>query len=95
MHQKKPEPLFQDPPAQKFCPVCGEVSYSKAGIHPQCAVTQADSLRRKRQKAPPKTVKKSAPVMKPWHRLCPRCRGQVHIRRKNCDCGHVFDGKRP
>jgi hypothetical protein len=53
---KKPEPLFHSPPG-KFCPVCGKRSYSLRGIHPQCAVQQADAPRQavlaeeKRQKA--------------------------------------------
>src|SRR3954468_14043707 len=36
------------------CPVCHEAVYSRAGIHPQCAMSQADPPRPKRnaQKAP-------------------------------------------
>jgi hypothetical protein len=30
----------------KTCPVCGESSYSKDGIHPQCAVQLADESRK-------------------------------------------------
>ena len=41
---KKPKPLNPEPP-QKICPVCGERSYSRAGIHPQCAALQADAKR--------------------------------------------------
>jgi uncharacterized Zn finger protein (UPF0148 family) len=55
---KKPEPLFQQQqPAGKICPVCGKRSYSLRGIHPQCAVQQADAPRQavlaeeKRQRA--------------------------------------------
>jgi hypothetical protein len=29
------------------CPVCGEAVYSRAGIHPQCAVRRADPPRLK------------------------------------------------
>ncbi len=28
---------------RKKCPVCGERSYSRDGVHPQCSVTQADA----------------------------------------------------
>lgn len=28
-----------------MCPVCGQPSYSSTGIHPQCAVSQADAPR--------------------------------------------------
>ena len=40
----KPVPLF---PAlvKNLCPICGEATYSRAGIHPQCAVQQADEPR--------------------------------------------------
>ena len=53
---KKPEPLYREAPG-KFCPVCGKRSYSLRGIHPQCAVQQADAPRQavlaeeKREKA--------------------------------------------
>lgn len=38
------------------CPVCQQAVYSRAGIHPQCAVRQADPPRAKA-----KTAKASAP----------------------------------
>jgi hypothetical protein len=38
------------------CPVCQQPVYSQAGIHPQCAVRQADPPRPK-----PKTTKASDP----------------------------------
>ncbi len=38
------------------CPVCHEVVYSRAGIHPQCAVRQAD---------PPRPKGKAAKVIEP------------------------------
>ena len=33
------------------CPVCGEISYSLEGIHPQCAQRQADQTRMNHLKA--------------------------------------------
>jgi hypothetical protein len=44
MSEKKPQPLI---PARirNRCPVCGEVSYSRSGIHPQCSVRKADEKR--------------------------------------------------
>jgi hypothetical protein len=42
---KKPIPLLTPPPAGKMCPVCGKRSYSRHGVHPQCAVRQADAPR--------------------------------------------------
>jgi hypothetical protein len=87
---KKPEPLYRSAP-QRHCPVCGHVSYSAAGIHPQCAVRQADAVRLERTKAGPKLPKPSATSdVRPWQKLCPKCRGIVHVRKKTCECGHVF-----
>jgi hypothetical protein len=46
MNTKKPEPLII--PQQRtgrLCPICGKASYSLKGIHPQCAVQQADAPR--------------------------------------------------
>jgi len=40
----KTRPLYREPP-RNICPVCGEPSYSKAGIHPQCSAAQADAKR--------------------------------------------------
>ena len=36
--EKKPE-LIYFPAVRNFCPVCGKVSYSLSGEHPQCALT--------------------------------------------------------
>lgn len=44
MDTHKPAPLFPTVPG-KLCPICGKRSYSPAGIHPQCAVKQADAPR--------------------------------------------------
>ena len=72
-------------PAREPCPVCGEVSYSAAGIHPQCAVQQADAKRMKRAKSsspkPDKTI--ATAEGKPWHKNCPKCKALVHVRKKN------------
>jgi hypothetical protein len=47
--EKKPEP-FYFPPLRKNCPVCGEVSYSLSGEHPQCSINRRDiALRAKRK----------------------------------------------
>jgi hypothetical protein len=41
---RKPLPLHVQP-ARKRCSICGEISYSVGGAHPQCCVEQADSRR--------------------------------------------------
>jgi hypothetical protein len=47
MSEKKPTPMIRDANS-KICPVCGKQSYSRDGIHPQCAMNQADAPRRLR-----------------------------------------------
>jgi hypothetical protein len=47
MSDKKPIPLLPESNGHP-CPVCGKKSYSRAGIHPQCAVKQADALSKAR-----------------------------------------------
>jgi hypothetical protein len=44
MSVKKPIPLVVSP-TRRLCPICGQPSYSSIGIHPQCAVSQADAPR--------------------------------------------------
>jgi hypothetical protein len=41
-------------PQRERCPVCRQPVYSRAGIHPQCAVRQAEPPR-------PKAIKPAAP----------------------------------
>ena len=76
--------------AGNTCPICNKRSYSPAGIHPQCAVYQADSARAEKLKA---DRKKEASLSKPstWtKKKCPKCGNEAHVRRKACDCGHKF-----
>lgn len=47
MLNAKPNPLIAAQPRQ-VCPVCGCNSYSYGGIHPQCAMREADEVRLKR-----------------------------------------------
>ena len=96
MHVKKPDPLptgASKPP--RVCSVCGSVSYSVGGIHPQCAEEQADAKRvarikreNKSRKPPAKADKSQA--SKAWHKACPKCNAQVHVRKRTCECGYRF-----
>jgi hypothetical protein len=45
MSEKKPHPLIPVR-QQNRCPICGQVSYSRGGVHPQCSVRRADEDRR-------------------------------------------------
>ncbi|HSG68802.1 MAG TPA: hypothetical protein VLA12_00220 [Planctomycetaceae bacterium] len=88
MSYKKPQPLISSK-THDCCPVCGQISYSVSGVHPQCSVEQADA---KRMKHGSKVLKKTKPVSiaKPWQRICPKCKAVQHVRKKICNCGHTF-----
>jgi hypothetical protein len=100
MHDKKPDPLIAtEIKPRRLCSVCGRVSYSQGGIHPQCAEEQADAPRVARLKAAKKAAKPKAKVtnpnaLSPWHKLCPKCRVQLHVRKLTCDCGYRFSQSR-
>ena len=89
MSHKKPTPIFGEHNV-KICPVCGKRSYSAGGIHPQCAVQQADAPRAAQIFAKKKAEAKKTPVAnklpQTWtKRTCPKCRVEVHVRKKTCD----------
>jgi hypothetical protein len=89
MSEKKPTPLVSQP-SGKVCPVCGNRTYSQGGIHPQCAVHQADAARCEKLKATRKLeVAETTPST--WRsKKCPKCKNESHVRRKVCDCGHTL-----
>ena len=93
MSHRKPEPIFHSS-QPNLCPICGKASYSSAGIHPQCAVKQADDKRRldlKQNKSETKVAKPNS-TQPPgrWQKSCPKCKASQHVRKKTCDCGHTF-----
>ena len=91
MSHKKPTPVIAQL-NNRICPVCGKRSYSSAGIHPQCAVHQADLPRQNRLKAE-KKLRTHQLKQRAWDKKCPKCGAQIHVRRRVCDCGHDFFGK--
>jgi len=98
MSAKKPVPLeIPEIKSRPVCSVCGKVSYSPGGVHPQCAEERADAARitrlKEAKKAEQSTVKAAAPeALSPWQKLCPKCRRKLHVRKLRCDCGHRFSG---
>ena len=97
----RPLPLLQAPvpAARPIRPVCGTTSYSRRGIHPQCAQQQADGRRMTKLKAvkrqtESKTKASNPLALRPWHKRCPKCRAELHIRKTTCDCGHRFAAMR-
>jgi RNA polymerase subunit RPABC4/transcription elongation factor Spt4 len=95
MSMKKPQPLIPDD-KQDVCPVCGEKSYSQAGVHPQCSVRQADEQRMEtvqRELKKPKTQKPPEEKPKPWQRVCPKCKSLQHVRKRICVCGYELISK--
>lgn len=71
----KPVPLIPKI-ARNVCPICGKDSYSRGGIHPQCAVQQADEPRNQRLKL---ERKKKAQLERPrkrrWNTRLPKLQG--------------------
>ena len=92
-HAVMSKPLYS-PPNRKLCPICGEVSYSAAGIHPQCSMRDADAKRMQDVKPPSTPAKKMTKDgdVKPWQKGCPKCQALVHVRKKLCECGYAFPG---
>lgn len=94
MSEKKPTPLIEGPP-KKRCPVCGEISYSAAGIHPQCSVKKEDEqrtklLKEKRSSEADQEPKAGAKEPTQWQKKCPKCAAVVHVRKTQCVCGRKF-----
>jgi len=57
MSEKKPTPIVFER-NNNVCPVCGKRSYSREGVHPQCAMIQADAPRRMDLAAEKKAIAK-------------------------------------
>ena len=99
MYQKRPVPLLlKDAPPRRLCPVCGSVSFSCEGIHPQCAERQADAPRMERVRAAAKTAERKgkaadSSTLGYWHKRCPQCQAQLHLRKMMCACGYQFGEK--
>lgn len=87
MSEKKPIVLMPTV-ARHLCPVCGKVSYSRTGTHPQCALARADADSKEARKAAETALSKTP--RKLWNKACPKCHRQIHARRIICDCGHNF-----
>lgn len=94
MRHKKATPVVFEA-SNENCPVCGKRTYSRSGIHPQCAVRQADALSDRRRKEMEK-LQTPKPKKSPWkskgltQKTCPKCNVQRHVRVKQCECGHNF-----
>jgi len=63
MNETKPIPVVAERSNTK-CPVCGQRSYSQGGIHPQCAVIQADAPRKTHLAAEKKAKAVAAAVVR-------------------------------
>jgi hypothetical protein len=93
MSEKKPTPIIT-PTSSKKCPVCGQRSYSPGGIHPQCAVAQADAPRKLRLAAQKKAMAQAkADTFRTAlaQKLCPKCASRLPAQQRDCACGHRFD----
>ena len=86
----KPVPIVHQP-VKNLCPICGKASYSRDGIHPQCALQRADEPRNVKNRAAKKKEVKVPSPQKLWSKKCPDCGIQVHVRLLECGCGHQFN----
>ncbi|MGE0760192.1 MAG: hypothetical protein AB7F89_12755 [Pirellulaceae bacterium] len=80
------------------CPVCGKLSYSRAGIHPQCAVRREDEISKQRIKreerlAPKSNLMSARSKPAPWQKICPKCNVMQHARKTTCSCGYHFPAR--
>jgi hypothetical protein len=94
MSSEEPIVIVPPQPPRNLCPICGKASYSAGGIHPQCAMQQADQpriVRLRAAKVAETKVKK--PARQTWKKKCPKCGAQLHVRREACACGHKFGGR--
>ena len=91
----KEEPIAIAPRRPKIlCPVCGTPTYSAGGIHPQCAVHQADDSRMARLKTQrAEAPQEKKPAKNVWKKRCPKCGNESHVRLGVCKCGHSFRTK--
>lgn len=79
---------------RNICPICGKATYSRGGIHPQCAMQKADEPRMIRLRAARRAeVKLEKPRQRSWNKKCPKCAAQIHVRREGCDCGFKFGSR--
>src|SRR6185436_10930365 len=78
-------------PEKILCPICGKPTYSRGGIHPQCAMEQADEPRitrlRNARRADANTEKPRPMLHK---KRCPECDSYSDARREVCGCGFHF-----
>lgn len=89
MSEKKPEPMLRVSKS-RTCPICKKPSYSREGIHPQCATIQADAARAAELGEARKREAADAPPSSWNKKECPKCHVTLHVRQKACECGHAF-----
>ena len=90
MNSEKAIEIVPQPP-RNLCPICGKATYSAGGIHPQCAMQQADEPRLVRLRAAKSVeIKTKKPVQQSWKKKCPKCGTQVPARLEVCKCGLKF-----
>ncbi|MEK6270859.1 MAG: hypothetical protein N2B57_08905 [Planctomycetales bacterium] len=93
MSVKKPPPP-EVAQSGKVCPVCGDRSYSPSGTHPQCAQQKAETAHSDQiiaqRKKEEESQEKQQSTGRSWKKSCPKCRAEIHVRKKICPCGHAF-----
>jgi hypothetical protein len=88
--------VIKPPEPKHICPVCQKPAYSLGGIHPQCALEQADAPRLVKLRAARAAEQKiQKPARQPWQKQCPKCGAASRGNRKVCSCGHHFAERLP
>jgi hypothetical protein len=90
VNHSKPKPTG---PVMPTCPVCGKATYSRGGIHPQCASERQDKVIMAARRASEDQTDGGAALVQPrkqWTKPCPRCKRVVPARRAACECGFSF-----
>jgi hypothetical protein len=86
MSVKKPPPP-EVAQSGKVCPVCGDRSYSPSGTHPQCAQQKAETAHSDQiiaqRKKEEESQEKQQSTGRSWKKTCPKCRAEIHVRKKN------------
>jgi hypothetical protein len=82
--------------AMPDCPVCGKTTYSRGGIHPQCASQRAAKIVRAAHLEAEEKTGKVAAIAQPrqqWTKQCGKCKRLIHVRCAVCECGFAFPKK--
>ena len=99
MRRRKPVPLLLVTRRPSPLRPSAALSAIARGYHPQCAERRADAPRMDRVRAAAEIAERKgkaadSSTLGYWHKRCPQCRTQLHLRKMTCVCGYRFDETR-